>query len=638
DVGKAIAVDASGNIYTTGYFTATGDFDPGAGVFNLTAEGTSPTSRDIFISKVDPAGNFIWAKRIGGIAGPDIANGMCIDNSDNLYLTGYFQGTVDFDPGTGVFNVDAVGTEDIFVCKLDSSGNLVWVKTMGGVGTTGNDISHGNAIAIDSSANVYVTGYFGSTVDFDPNGGVFNLTSSSAQNVFISKLNSDGDFIWARQIEGAGYGNGNDIALDAAGNVYTTGNFYGIADFNPGTSVSNLNGGAYWDVFISKLDASGNYVWARQFTGATSNDFGFSIDVDAVGNVYTTGRFAATVDFNPGGSTYDLTASGTNDIFVSKLNAAGNFSWARQLGGTSIDGGNAIAVDSVSVYTTGYFSNTADFDPGPGTFDLTGGTASDIFLTKWDSAANFVWAGNMGSTYSDVGYNVVMDKAGGVYTTGHFEFTADFDPGPGVYNLSTPNGAGSGAVFLQKVSNGSVILPIELLNFSGTHYSGKNILVWATAAEINNDFFTLEKSRDAKTFRPIAHMKGAGNSIALLNYSFTDDHPDVVSDVFYYRLRQTDYDGRTAYSKIIALNSNVLVESEFMIWPNPAHDKFTVHFPSDIRFDLSVTDVTGRKVYEQQNADARTTIDCSGFPNGMYYVRISNGEKRILSTQKFIRQ
>ena len=181
DIGTAITTDASGNVYTTGTFTGTVDFDPGIGTTNLTSAG----SEDIFVSKLDGAGNFVWAKRLGG-ASFDFAYGIAVGSSGTVYTTGRFFGTADFDPSGGTWSLTSAGASDIFVSKLDSAGNFVWAKRMGG--TPGDEA---NAIAVDASGNVYTTGGFFGTADFDPGSGISNLTSVGLNDIFVSKLSPD---------------------------------------------------------------------------------------------------------------------------------------------------------------------------------------------------------------------------------------------------------------------------------------------------------------------------------------------------------------------------------------------------------------------------------------------------------------
>jgi len=220
---------------------------------------------------------------------------------------------VDFDPGSGTFNLTSAGEADIFISKLDSSGNFVWAKQLGGT-----SIDIGYSIAVDVSGNVYTTGFFYGTADFDPGPGTFNLTSAGYFNIFISKLDASGNFVWAKKLGGPSNNRGNSIAVDASGNVYTTGYFRGTVDFDPGSGTFNLTSAGNSDIFISKLDASGNFAWAKKL-GGTSIDIGYSIAVDVSGNVYTTGSFEGTADFDPGSGTFNLTSAGSADIFVHKM-------------------------------------------------------------------------------------------------------------------------------------------------------------------------------------------------------------------------------------------------------------------------------------------------------------------------------
>lgn len=453
DWGYSIATDASGNVYTTGYFQGTVDFDPGEGIFNLNAIGCL----DIFISKLDASGNFVYAKSIGGTSGGSYGTSISLDASDNVYITGGFHGTVDFDPGAGTFNLTSSGGSDIFILKLGSSGNFVYAKSLGG---TGDDV--GNSIVTDVLGNVYTTGSFQETTDFDPGVGTFNLTSAGGNDIFISKLDSTGNFIYAKSMGGTdNYDIGYSIAIDTFNNVYTTGSFRTTADFDPGVGTFNLTSMGGWEIFILKLNSSGNFIWAKQM-GGTWYDESYSISLDASCNVYTTGYFQSTADFDPGVGTFNLTSTGYRDIFISKLDSSGNFIWAKRMGGTSDDYGYSIALDVYgNVYFTGLFSGIADFDPGSGTFNLTSVGYSDIFISKLDASGNFVYAKSLGGISFDEGRSITLDASGNIYTTGYYNGTADFDPGIGTYNLTSAGGAD---FFVCKLGQTTGIIENELLN------------------------------------------------------------------------------------------------------------------------------------------------------------------------------
>ena len=206
--------------------------------------------------------------------------------------------------------------------------NYNWATGSGGAS---ND--YGLSVVVDNSGNVYTTGYFLGTVDFDPGAGIVNLTSLGAGDAFITKLDAAGNFVWVKRFGGTTEERGYSIAVDALGNIYSTGYFSGTTDFDPNGGVFNLITVGSKDAFISKLDAAGNFVWAKQF-GSSLVEHGYSIAVDGSGDVYTTGIFNSTTDFDPSGGTAYLTTAGNNDVFVSKLNSAGNFVWAKSMGGT----------------------------------------------------------------------------------------------------------------------------------------------------------------------------------------------------------------------------------------------------------------------------------------------------------------
>lgn len=434
--GYGIGHDDLGNVYVAGRFTGTADFDPGPGITSLTSAG----ALDTYITKVDAAGNLVWARRVGG-PNDDYSFDVFVDKSGNVYATGAFVGTADFDPGAGTFNLSSAGSfEDIFVLKLDTDGNLAWARKMGS-----SDFDFGRSITVSAAGNVFTTGSFRGTVDFDPGAGTSLLTSTSGGNdIFISKLDAAGNFVWAKQLGGTGNDIGYAVTVDAAENVFTTGSFSATADFDPGTSVFNLTGVNNGDIFISKLDGAGNFVWAKGM-GGTSSDIGHGIQVDDAGNIYTSGEFHTTVDFDPGPGTANLVSAGFNDAFISKLDANGNYLWAKGIGGTIDDESSGLSLDEYgNVYATGSFQSTVDFDPGPGIFNLTTG-GSDGFVVKLDASGDFVWA----QAFSTRPEGIDVGSDGSIYTTGYFGGTVDFDTGPGVYNVT---GAGSNNTFIHKMS------------------------------------------------------------------------------------------------------------------------------------------------------------------------------------------
>lgn len=312
---------------------------------------------------------------------------------------------------------------------------LGWAKNLGGPNQ-----QTGGGIAVDNVGNVYTTGYFRGTTDFDPGPGTYNLTAEgTGLGAYISKLDANGNFVWAIEVDGTDWERGFGITVDNAGNVFSTGYFASTVDFDPGPGTFNLSS-SNSSAYILKLDTNGNFIWAKSTSGS-EYEYGRAIVIDNTQNVYVTGEFSGTVDFDPGFGVSTLTETGSNgDVFILKLDAAGDFVWVKSHGNTGAAKGNvarSIKVDATGgVYTIGSFISTVDFDPGAGVFNLTSAGSSDSFISKLDNNGNFIWAKQLGSTGNDNGQSLALDGSGNVYATGRFYLTADFDPGPGIFNLT----------------------------------------------------------------------------------------------------------------------------------------------------------------------------------------------------------
>lgn len=382
--GNALTTDAGGNVYIIGNFESTVDFDPGPGTFNLTSAG----NKDIFISKLDANGNFLWAKRFGGnsIGVPgDGGESIKLDAIGNVYTTGYFSGTVDFNPGSGSYNLTSTGSSDIFISKLDANGNFLWARTFGS--TSGDE---GYSIDTDIWNNVYVTGQYRTTVDFDAGPGTFTLTSNGNSDVFITKYSSTGNFIWAKAFGGIIADKGSAINIDKTGNVITTGYYTYTTDFDPGPATFTMNPvslGAK-DIFVSKLDSGGNFIWAKSMGGNGGDDEGFSVVTDSQRNIYSTGYSNGDADFDPSAATYTLSYQSYSEIYISKLDSVGDFVWALLISGNNDERSKSIVLDqNESIYTCGYFGGSfggsADFDPSPATFTIASSDSDEAaFIQK----------------------------------------------------------------------------------------------------------------------------------------------------------------------------------------------------------------------------------------------------------------
>ncbi len=391
-MGYSVDIDGSGNTYTTGYFQQTVDFDPGIGVFELVcATNIGAGQTDIFVLKLDPNGNFIWAKDLGNGIGYSID----VDDTGNSYIasdgiiikldnlgnqvwsqpipSGMYGPKIALD---GNNNLCISSTYNLI--KMNSSGTTLWTKSIDGAGTS---------IAVDGLNNIIVSGHFSGTGDFDPSPTIYNLTSAGSDDIFVCKLDASGNFVMAKAIGGNDYDFSYSVAIDASNNIYTTGGFSGTADFDPSASNFSLNSSGAYDIYISKLDPNGNYMWAKSMVGGSQYDYAYSISIDNSNNVYSTGVFSGGVDFDPGINTVQLA---NNGIFISKLDVNGNYLWARSL--PAIQGRCIKADVNGNVYSTGYFQDNVvhDFNPYSGTCNYYGSNSGiTMYLVKFGPECSF---------------------------------------------------------------------------------------------------------------------------------------------------------------------------------------------------------------------------------------------------------
>ena len=346
-----------------------------------------------------------------GVSGLDTdVAGVAIDSSDNIYITGTSQGANLFGK-----NVTSGTTDDIFVAKLNSSGVVQWVYAAGG---TGRD--RGRKIALDSSGNIYVTGYYWSTVDF----GGGNVTSNGNWDAFLLKLNSSGTFQWVKSY-GSNYNDlGRDVAIDSNDNIYMLGNYRGTVDFGGGDENGAVNG----DIFLVKFNSSGVFQWVYT-AGASSADDSRALALDSSDNPYITGSFQSTVNFGGG----NITAANIDDLFILKLNSSGAYQNIYTSNIFTTQKGKGLAVDSSgNIYATGTFSGTVDF--GGGNITTSG---NDIYLLKLNSSLAFQWvkrfAVDNGEASLALGLAVTVDEDGNVYSVGQIGSTIDLGGGSQIF-------------------------------------------------------------------------------------------------------------------------------------------------------------------------------------------------------------
>ena len=418
DWGWDVKIDKKGFIYVVGTIRGFIDFDPGPSSNVLSSKGGD----DVFILKLAPDSSVVWVKSFGG-SGIDMAQTIAIDSSGNVYTAGWFSNIVDFDPGPGTYNLSSTGGLDIFVQKLDTDGDFQWAGRMGGSGT---DNGHVHA---DPSGNVYITGRFQGTADLDPSPSATLSFTSSNYDGFIAKLNTNGNLIWAKNINGSGSAAGfTEMAhTDSQSNVYIAGSQTGTATFATSSGPVVYSSKGQHDLYIQKLDPNGNFIWIRNI-GGNGNERVHRMNVDVNNDILVTGHFENTVNFAAQGNPPIIKASlGDYDAFTLKLDSSGKTLWANQTGGSLFrEVGTGIETDRYrNIYETGYFAGTTDLDPGPGTLFKTVAGMQDVYVRKLNSAGEMQWVKSFGSGLFDQGRGLAITKEPfpEVVVTGRFGMT-----------------------------------------------------------------------------------------------------------------------------------------------------------------------------------------------------------------------
>ncbi len=561
----SIATDSQGNVYQTGK--------------------TANSASSMYISKRNATGVILWNKQMSGIGflGFYITSEtytIAIDASDNIYISGNVTNgsatsiDVDFDPGTAVVSIPIPSSKKVtFISKLTNDGNLIWAKQFNNTATIFENNDDVVSMKIDTLGNVYATGGFGSTVDFDPDAGVYNLiavgliNNKPKQNIFILKLNATGNLVWAKSfvnqspaIDTTYPDQGTSIDVDAAGNVYTIGLFTGgiDADPNSGTHVlSQLN--TYGDslnniLFVAKLDSNGDYVWANTFAEGHQQAITNipTINVDGFGNLILQFNSViklsnnTAIDYDFGQGTQNLTVGNYQNAsypVILKIDTNSNFIWVKLLADTASFYTNAYCnqatvdaagnIYSIGSFASGYNSSAntygaMDFDPSAASFNMTSNGVTDIFLTKLDNNGNFLWANQIGGS----GYEYAKSFA------------------------------------------------IGLL--------GKIIIL----GESGNGFNKLSTSTNAGIFM-------------------------------------------ASYTQPALATQNFNLENTISVYPNPATNNVTISSTENLQ-SIAIYDILGKQIFTKTSNNSSETIDVSSFDNGVYFARILS-ENSVLSTIKIVK-
>lgn len=403
DEAHALTVDGNGNCIIAGSYCSD-SIAFASYTFHNARTNPIVATYDVFVAKYNASGNLLWAMSLGS-GEDDKAWGVASDAAGNCYVTGSFASdTITF--GTTTFYNTGTGlTLDIFLIKIDPSGNILWAKSY-----AGSDTESGMDVGVDASGNCLMTGYFYSTTITI---GINILNNNSGNSaMFVTKIDPAGNVLWAESA--AGTSNGVvpiALALDANGNCFVSGEFQ-----CPSLTIgpSTIAAGGYTFAFIAKYNTNGSALWATAIEAESGHDIG----TDAAGNCYVTGWYVGpTATF---GTTTLYNSSNLSEFYLAKYDQSGNILWAKGAAGVSFDAGHSLCVDnSGNCYVTGTFY------PPSILFDTlllnNSGSSGDIFVVKFDNTGTAIWATSAGGSGNDQGFGIEMNGMGDLYLTGFFE-------------------------------------------------------------------------------------------------------------------------------------------------------------------------------------------------------------------------
>jgi hypothetical protein len=521
---------------------------------------------------------------------------ICVDAAGNSYVTGFFEWSATFGSITLTSNCTSAPGENLFLVKYNPWGGVVWAHNAGG--HFGNE---GEAVAVDDSGNVFLTGYFSDTIVF---GSTALIGPPSTYGLtFLVKYNSAGNVIWAKKL-GTGGGSGgtipHGISIDHSGNIFVTGYFHTSSATFGSITLTSADNGNSWDVFHVKCDPSGNVLWAKM-AGSTSSVIPTGVTTDAAGNSYITGWFSSpslTFDFST------ISSGGNVHSFLTRYDPNGNAIWARAIGGVGPSGGGGDISNAVSANAAGYcYVTGAMWSPSitVGSYtitnsDTTGPDTPDIFLIKFAPNGTVAWATSAGEpdTY-DVGNAVVADSIGNAYVTGYFG-----DSSITFGSITTNSVDSSGNIFVAK-------------------YNPSGNALWAKA--VGGYGYEEGSSIDINPSGD-CYITGYFGSPSLTFGSFVLSNPALAGQF---------YVAKTGEEAGINNFQNSL--SEISIFPNPSTGIFQLQLPNENfskdEIEIEIYDLTGNVVSKTKLLNSRSDIDLSNQADGIYFYRVFNSDGTI---------
>lgn len=547
--------------------------------------------------------SFEWAIGYGN-ENDAAASKVVTDKNGNLYSIGIFQGEMDFSTDPDAENVlTPNSTHASYLCKYSTESELLFAKKFDGDGNF-----RPASISIDEFENVYICGTLSGTIDFDPGEEIFNLTAAYADGIVV-KLSASGDFIFAKKFGGSGFDVATNIHLDNENNLYLTGTFRNIADFDPSDESYLLTSNGYEDFFLLKLDTDGEFIYCKQF-GGIGNESCYGLDLDAYQNIYLSGSFTDDVDFDPNDGTYILSATYEEASFILKLEADGNFVFAKKLEGftpySPYVNPYLIKIDNFGdIHIVGEYRDSIDFDPSEETATLFDSEPFNLnpFIAKYDGDGNFIYAKQLDGTWQTGITDLTIDENHNAWLTGRFNGELDFDMGIGeqIYENTKL------ALFVLKLDPAGEFSDVQIFGNESFNYG----------TSITND--------------PLNNIYISGGFSDVIDFNSGPEEFELTSngeaDNFIFKLGQ-----------YVLGNPTEQQNMQIVAYPNPSLGSVM------IELDNMYTDITliiqnnlGEEVHAESFSEVKNIVVDLPLAAGVYYISLKNGDHLLFGT-KLIKQ
>lgn len=537
-------------------------------------------------SAMGQAPNWIWANNATGLRSEE-GNAVAVDKQGNVVVTGFYD-----DLSSGPYTIDigsttltSKGGVDVYVAKYNSAGQLLWAKTIGGVG---EDRSTG--IATDTTGNIYVCGYFNSATIYCDS---LSANTTSGFNVFVCKFNSSGVVEWINTAGGSSADYCYSIAVEPNGNGYLTGMFKSPT-LSFGTIILNNQYATFSaKLFIAKFSPAGNWAWAKTLSDGVSSGNGICLGRNS--DLFLTGSYSGTAAFD----TTSITSSGSKDIFIARYDTSGNPQWVKSIGGALEEGGNAITCDIHGNAILTGFTKSISLQIGGNSYSNSGSPDGDILIIQYNLSGALNWARKATGYSNDTGLSIASDGLGNTYTTGYYNgSTLSF----GAITINSASVTTSiGDMFVVKYdSTGQSIWAKNLLASTGAW--GKSI----AADSIGNCYIT--------GFFEDATMNFG--STVLSNTSFSFGWRDM-------------YVGKIIHGGTPVSLHNNLIDNSLAVYPNPSSGKYYIHANSKQVISYEVYTSFGALIDKKTVESNMPLIDLEQQPKGVYFLKIKNKENSI---------